>query len=55
MSENVDELKRRLEEQADLVSGLIKHGAYDIAKQFIDFIKAKEPKKEEPKKESHHQ
>jgi len=41
-----------LEEQADLVSGLIKHGAYDIAKQFIDFIKAKEPKKEEPKKES---
>jgi hypothetical protein len=41
-----------LEEQADLVSGLIKFGAYDIAKQFIDFIKAKDSKKEEPKKET---
>lgn len=41
-----------LEEQAYLVSGLIRFGAYDIAKQFIDFIKAKESRKEEPKKES---
>ena len=39
-----------LEEQAVLVSGLIKFGAYDIAKQFIDFIKAKESEREEPKK-----
>lgn len=45
-------ISTNLEEQADLVSGLIKSGAYDIAKQFIDFIKAKESKKEEPKKET---
>jgi len=38
-----------LDEQAKLVGGLIKFGAYDIAKQFIDFIKEKESKKEEPK------
>jgi hypothetical protein len=33
-----------LDEQASIVSGLIKQGAYDIAKQFIDFIKAKQEK-----------
>ncbi|MDH5482630.1 MAG: hypothetical protein OEY22_07120 [Candidatus Bathyarchaeota archaeon] len=31
-----------LERQASIVQNLIKEGAYDIAKQFIDFIKAKE-------------
>jgi len=36
-----------VEEQADIVKGLIKQGAYDIAKQFIDFLKAKKEEKSE--------
>lgn len=39
-----------VEEQANIVKGLIKHGAFDIAKNFIDFIKTKQ-KKEETKEE----
>jgi hypothetical protein len=35
------------EEPADLVKGLVKQGAYDIAKQFIDFLKAREAKKKQ--------
>ena len=36
-----------IEEQADIVKGLIKQGAYDIAKNFIDFIKTKKEEKSE--------
>ncbi len=38
-----------IEEQADIVKGLIKQGAFDIAKQFIDFLKTK--KEEKPEEE----
>ena len=39
--------------RADLVKGLADQGAYDIEKQFIDFLKARETKKEtETKPES---
>ncbi len=39
-----------VERQANIVQNLIKEGAYDIAKDFIDFIKAK--KEEKPEEES---
>jgi len=38
-----------LDRQANIVADLMKEGAYDIAKNFIDFIKSK--KKESPEKE----
>jgi hypothetical protein len=37
------------ERQAGIVEGLMKEGAYDIAKQFIDFVKAKKKEKAEEK------
>jgi DNA-binding PadR family transcriptional regulator len=44
-----------VEEQAEIVKGLIKQGAFEIAKEFIDFIKAQKeekPKQEETQEES---
>lgn len=49
--------RHQLEAQADIVRGLILQGAYDIAKQFIDFIASKtkaemeSSKVEKPKEE----
>jgi hypothetical protein len=38
-----------VEEQAEIVKGLIKYGAFDIAKEFIDFLKAKKEEISETK------
>ena len=40
-----------VEEQANIVKGLIKQGAYDIAKNFIDFIKTKKEEETTPEEE----
>lgn len=37
------------ERQASIVQNLMKEGAYDIAKQFIDFVKSKKKEKAEEK------
>jgi hypothetical protein len=34
-----------IKEQANIVKGLIKQGAYDIAKEFIGFLKTKKEEK----------
>jgi len=44
--------KTPMDETANLVAGLIRQGAYDIAKQFIDFIKAREEEKLKGQKET---
>jgi hypothetical protein len=38
-----------MDRQANIVQNLIKEGAFDIAKDFIDFIKAKKEEKAEEK------
>ena len=40
-----------IDRQSSIVSNLMKEGAYDIAKNFIDFIKQKKEKEETPEEE----
>lgn len=49
MSKAISRDVAAVEEQAEIVKGLIKYGAFDIAKEFIDFLKTKKEEKSETK------